>query len=59
MEGAEHPTISLDTSDGKISIVVSKEVVDYELKDGIKTQKEWWNISVGGIKGIKKIINKK
>ncbi len=52
------PTL-IYTSDGKISIVVSKEIVDYELKDGIKTQKEWWNIIVGGIKGIKKIINKK
>jgi len=52
------PTL-IYTSDGKISIVVTKEVVDYELKDGIKTQKEWWNISVGGIKGIKQIINKK
>jgi hypothetical protein len=52
-------TTLIYTSDGKTSIVVSKEVVDYELKDGIKTQKEWWNIIVGGIKGIKQIINKK
>lgn len=47
------PTL-IFTSDGNISIVV-----DYELKNGINTQKEWWNISVGGIKGIKQIINKK
>ena len=51
------PTL-IYTSDGKISIVVSKEVFDYELKNGIKTQKERWNITVGGIEGIKQIINK-
>lgn len=47
------------TIDGKTSIVISKEVIDYELEDGIKTQKEWWNINVRGIKAIKQIINKK
>ena len=52
------PTL-IYTCNGKISIVVSREIVDYELKSGIKTQKEWWNIIVGGIDGIKQIVNKK
>ncbi|RKE90292.1 hypothetical protein [Ichthyenterobacterium magnum] len=52
------PTL-IYTIDGRTSIVIFKEIVDYELKDGIKTQKYWWKINVCGIKAIKQIINKK